>query len=428
MMEDGKISAQEAQRAKLAPMALKLQSDPNSIAPYFVEEIRRYLEKKYGTAEVHEGGLRVYTTLDMDLQQAANRAVLQGLASYERRHGWVGRLPNVLASGGDLEHYDHARLARCQCKPAAILHGLVTQVSPHAAIVRLGRITGTIDAAAIKWTGRRTPNEILSAGDVVYVRVLSVDGNRAQLALEQDSGVQGALLAIDNQSGEIRAMVGGRDFEDSKFNRATQALRQTGSSFKPYVYTAAIDQGASPDDMVLDAPITFLTASGPYTPHNYDNRFEGNITLRRALAQSRNIPALKLAQQVGMHTVIEYARRFGITSQIQPYLPVALGAAEVTLLEHTAAFSAFPNDGVRVAPHTIRKVADYDGRVLEESLPEIRDVVSERTARIMTSMLREVVQHGTATLGPQAEASAGAEKREPPTISPTPGSWGSRLR
>ena len=224
-----------------------------------------------------------------------------------------------------------------------------------------------------------------------------LDGNRAQLALEQDSGVQGALLALDNQSGEIRAMVGGRDFEDSKFNRATQALRQTGSSFKPYVYTAAIDQGVSPDDMVLDAPTTFLTASGPYTPHNYDNRFEGNITVRRALAQSRNIPALKLAQKVGMHTVIEYARRFGVTTQIQPYLPVALGAAEVTLQEHTAAFSTFPNDGVRVAPHTIRKVADYSGRVLEESLPEIRDVVSERTARTMTSLLREVVQHGTGT-------------------------------
>jgi penicillin-binding protein 1A len=161
------------------------------------------------------------------------------------------------------------------------------------------------------------------------------------------------------------------------------------------VYTAAIDRGASPDDLVLDAPVTFQTASGAYTPHNYDARFEGNITLRRALADSRNIPAIRVAQQVGIHTVIDYVRRFGITSQIQPYLPVALGAAEITLLEHTAAYSTFPNDGVRLSPHSIRKVVDYDGHVLEETVPEVRDVVSERTARIMTSMLEEVVRHGT---------------------------------
>jgi penicillin-binding protein 1A len=161
------------------------------------------------------------------------------------------------------------------------------------------------------------------------------------------------------------------------------------------VYTAAIDRGASPDDLVLDAPVTFQTASGAYTPHNYDARFEGNITLRRALAHSRNIPAIKVAQQVGIHTVIDYVHRFGVTSQIQPYLPVALGSAEVTLLEHTAAYSTFPNDGVRVSPHSIRKVVDYDGHVLEETVPEIRDVISEKTARVMTSMLQEVVQHGT---------------------------------
>ena len=394
MMEDGKITAAEAQRAKQAPIVLRLQSDPNSIAPYFVEDIRRYLERKYGSSEVHEGGLKVYTTLDLDLQRAANQAVLDGLASYERRHGWAGSLPNVVASGGDLEHYDNADW-RGPTEPGSYLHGLVTQVSANSAEVRLGRITGTIDVPAIKWTGRKSLATILSVGDVVYVRVVSLADNRAQLALEQDSGVQGALLAIDNASGEIRAMVGGRDFDDSKFNRATQALRQTGSSFKPYVYTAAIDQGASPDDLVLDAPTTFTTASGPYTPHNYDGKFEGNVTLRHALAESRNIPALKLAQQVGIHKVIEYVKRFGITSPMQPYLPLALGSAEVTLLEHTAAYSTFPNDGVRVAPHSIRKVVDYDGHALEENVPELRDVLSEHTARVMTSMLHEVVLHGT---------------------------------
>ncbi len=145
-------------------------------------------------------------------------------------------------------------------------------------------------------------------GDVIYVKVLALPSNgEARVSLEQDSGARGALVAIDNATGGIKAMVGGSDFNRSKFNRATQALRQVGSSFKPYVYTAAIDQGAQPDDTILDAPVTFQTASGPYTPHNYDEKFEGTITLRRALAQSRNIPALKLADKLGIKTVIEYA-------------------------------------------------------------------------------------------------------------------------
>jgi penicillin-binding protein 1A len=229
------------------------------------------------------------------------------------------------------------------------------------------------------------------------VKILSLDPSRkARVTLEQDSGTQGALLAIDNASGEIRAMVGGRDFQLSKFNRATQALRQAGSSFKPYVYTTAIDQGARPDDPILDAPVIFPAASGPYFPHNYDEKYEGTITLRRALAQSRNIPALKLADSIGIRTVEDYAHKFGITSTLPPYLPVALGAAEVTLAEQTSAYSVFPDDGVRRVPRIIRKVTDFDGHVLEENDPETKDVISPRTARLMTSMLQEVVQHGTA--------------------------------
>ena len=200
--------------------------------------------------------------------------------------------------------------------------------------------------------------------------------------------MQGALVAVDNATGEIKAMIGGRDFNLSKFNRATQALRQVGSSFKPYVYTAAIDRGASPDDTILDSPITFQTASGPYTPHNYDQKFEGTITLRRALAQSRNIPALKLAERVGITTVIEYAHRLGISENIPAYLPVALGSAEVTPLEQTSAFSVFPNDGLRVVPRYITKVTDYEGRIFEEDYSDAKDAISSRTARIMTHAAR----------------------------------------
>jgi penicillin-binding protein 1A len=237
---------------------------------------------------------------------------------------------------------------------------------------------------------------MMKVGDICYVKVLSLGTNgAARVSLEQDSGAQGALIAIDNATGGIKAMVGGRDFNDSKFDRATQALRQVGSSFKPYVYTAAIDGGASPDDSILDEPISFETPSGAYTPHNYDEKFEGVITLRRALAQSRNIPALKLASKIGIHNVIDYAERFGITSKLPPYLPLALGSAEITLIEQTSAYSVFPNDGVRITPRFLTRVTDYEGRVLEEDFPDVKDVVSQRTARIMTSMLREVVLHGT---------------------------------
>jgi penicillin-binding protein 1A len=395
MLEDGKITAQVATEARNHPLELKVQHDPNSLAPYFVEEIRRYLENKYGTDQVHQGGLRVYTSLDMDLQRAANRAVLDGLAAYERRHGWKGRLENVLTDKATFANYQHPDWED-EPEVNGYIHALVTAVTPASAAVKLGRYTGALNQADAAWTHRKL-HDIVKPGDIVYVKVLALESaGRARIGLEQDTGVQGALIAIDNSSGEIKAMVGGRDSNLSKFNRATQALRQVGSSFKPYVYTAAIDQGASPDEVILDGPVTFPNPSGPYIPHNYDEKFEGTITLRRALAQSRNIPALKLADQLGIKTVIDYTRRFGITSAIPPYLPVALGAAEVTLFEQTAAFSVFPNDGVRIRPRYITRVTDYEGRLLEENFPDVKDVVSARTARILTAMLQEVVRHGTA--------------------------------
>jgi penicillin-binding protein 1A len=396
MLEDGKITAAEAQRAKSAPLQLDIHPEPNDVAPYFVEEIRQYLEKKYGAEEVHEAGLRVYTSLNLEMEAAARRAVLEGLAAYERRHGWKGNLLNVLANGDSLATYHHVDWDSTITLESYV-HALVAEVRPQEAIIKFGSYQSRLGLPEIKWTRYKSPSEFLTRGDLVYIKVLELNGFESQVSLEQESGVQGALLALDNSTGDVKAMVGGRDFEQSKFNRATQAERQVGSSFKPYIYTAAIDHGLTPDDTVLDAPITFQTASGPYTPHNYDNKFEGEITFRHALAESRNIPALKVTERIGgIKTVIDYARKFGITSPLPAYLPVALGAADITLTEQTAAFTTFPNDGVRVAPRYIRKVTTYDGRVLEENYPEVKDVISARTARIMTGMLREVVLHGTA--------------------------------
>jgi penicillin-binding protein 1A len=394
MVEDGKITAAQANDARSAPLTLRLAHDPNSLAPYFVEEIRRYLEGKFGTDQVHEGGLKVYTSLDVELQKAANQAILDGLAAYERRHGWKGHLENVVGDGEVLEKYSHPDWDD-EPEVGGYVHALVTSAGPGIATLKFGRYTAALGQADVAWTKHKLA-DILKTRDVCYVKIVALGANgAAKVGLEQDSGAQSALIAIDNATGGIKAMVGGRDFNTSKFDRATQALRQVGSSFKPYVYTTVIDGGASPDDTILDEPISFDTPSGPYTPHNYDEKFEGIITLRRALAQSRNIPALKLANKVGIKSVIDYAERFGVTSKLPPYLPVALGSAEITLLEQASAYSVFPNDGVRVSPRYITRVTDYEGRVLEEDFPDVKDVISERTARIMTSMLREVVLHGT---------------------------------
>lgn len=394
MLEDGKITAQRAAAARETPLGLDLAHDLNSLAPYFVENIRRYLENKYGSDRVHEGGLRVYTSLDVDMQRAARKAVLDGLATYEKRQGWKGHLENVLSEGAELKTYENPDWDD-EAEVGDYVHALGTASSGNSATVKFGRYSAELTSVDAAWTHQKI-SEILKPGDVVYVKILALAANgRASVDLEQDSGAQGALVAIDNGTGEIKAMVGGRDFNESKFNRATEALRQVGSSFKPYVYTAAIDKGARPDDTIVDEAVAFQTQSGPYIPHNYEETFEGTITLRRALAQSLNIPALKLANNMGIQTVIDYARRFGISSPIPPYLPVALGAAGVSVLEQTSAYSVFPDDGVRIVPRDILKVSDYEGRVLEEDYPDVKDVISARTARLMTSMLQGVVEHGT---------------------------------
>ena len=394
MIAAGKVTPAEGAAAKETPLRLQIPEDPHSLAPYVVEEIRQYLEKRYGTQQVHEAGLRVYTTLNIDLQRAANSAVLDGLAAYERRHGWRAHLQNIRTDGVSIEQQGGPEWSKLT-QAGSYLYAEVISVSRSSALLRLGHYTANITATDVSWTNK-TLSQLLSVGDLAYVKVIALGpDSQARVRFEEDSGAQGALLAIDSASGEIKAMVGGRDFDRSKFNRATQAMRQVGSSFKPYVYTAAIDHGATPEDSVSDTPATFMTASGPYSPHNYDEKFEGSITLRHALAESRNIPAVRLAQRLGIQTVIGYARRFGIGERIPPYLPIALGAVELTLLEHTSAFSAFPNDGVRARPHSIVKVTDFDGRILEQNYPLVQDVINPRTARTMTSMLRDVVLHGT---------------------------------
>jgi penicillin-binding protein 1A len=390
MLEDGVITAAQAEAARTEPLGLHIQIAPNSVAPWFVEEVRRELEHKFGSDQVHEAGLKVYTTLDLDLQQTANRAVLDGLATYERRHGWKGHLLNVIAGGIDPESFKHPDW-NGSTAPGEYMHAQVVGVLPYEVTARIGEQHVVITPEDWAWTGFKTAEEFLHQGDIIYVHLTGKDGNLLRGKLEQASGVEGSLLAMDNSTGDVLALVGGRDFNLSQFDRATQAERQTGSSFKPYVYTAAVEAGATPDEMIVDGPVSF----GSYTPHDYEGNYLGRISLLKAFADSRNIPALKLAAQVGIHRVISTAHRFGVTTNIPAYLPVALGAVEITLREQVAAYSVFPNDGIRIAPRMVRRVTTADGIPMNEDPSEVREVTSAKTARIMMTFLKEVTHSGT---------------------------------
>src|SRR5579863_89008 len=395
MAHDRKISEAQAEAAMKEPLGLHVESLRNDLAPYFVEEVRQYLEHTYGTAAVHEQGLRVYTSLNVTMQKAADQAVRDGLHAYDRRHGWRGKLPNILEQNlSPLEKYQDEDWRNTPRK-GDYVNGLVTAVEPTFATLKIGTYHAMLTPADFAWTGSKSPKQLLKVGDVVCVSVKDVSGLTVRAQLEQVPAAQAALLAIDNPTGEIKAMVGGYDFEESKFDRATQAVRQTGSSFKVYVYAEALQMGMNPFDTVVDEPVTFRSGGQNYSPKNYDEKFEGRITLRRALADSRNVPAVRLLDHVGVLNVIELARKFGITSPLPPYLPLALGAADLSLMEHTSAFTVFPDDGIHIEPHYIRRVTSYDGAVLEEPRPKVTDVIPPEVARTMVAMLEEVVQFGT---------------------------------
>src|ERR1700691_1581549 len=391
----GKITDAVAESTAKEPLGLHVESLRNDLAPYFVEEIRQYLEHTYGTAAVHEQGLRAYTTLNVDMQKSADRAVRDGLHAYDRRHGWRGNLPNILHDNvSTLDNYQNDDW-KGAIQKGDYLTGLVTSVQPTFAYIKIGPYRALLTPADFAWTAHKSAAELVKPGDLVTVQIDELNGTAAEVELEQVPVAQAALIAIDNATGGIKAMVGGYDFEDSKFDRATQAMRQTGSSFKVYVYAEALAQGASPFDTVVDEPVTFHTGSQDYSPHNYDEKFEGGITLRRALADSRNVPAVRLLDKVGIENTVELARKFGLTSPLPPVLPLALGSADLTLIEHTSAFTVFPDDGIHIEPHYLRRVTSYDGAVMEELRPNVTDVIPPEVARTMVAMLEEVVQFGT---------------------------------
>lgn len=280
-----------------------------------------------------------------------------------------------------------------------IVPALVTSVAPATAHLRIGGLAAELDKAGVLWTRRASVADVVKVGELIDVEITALDDDSkvAKVTLEQTPIVEGSLVALDNHTGQILAMVGGYSFSRSKFNRATQAYRQMGSSIKPFLYTAAIDRGLTPTMILVDEPTTFDAGEGqpPYQPGNYDGKFEGAITLRRAVEDSRNIPAVKVIQMLGPVQVAAYAKRFGFSLEFRPFLSMALGAQEATLLETTSAYSAFANHGIRMEPFYAQKVTDREGSLLEERRPQPRDAIRADTAYVINSLLQGVIQRGT---------------------------------
>jgi penicillin-binding protein 1A len=404
MAEEGHITQAVADAAKQKPIVTRGEpSQGSTIAPYYVEEVRKYVEAKYGAKALYENGLTVRTTLDAELQRVANRALDRGLRGVAKRRGIWRRPRNVVAEGRSVDAFKHDRWSRAiavgDIVPAVVVSVDGKDVKAGAARVRFGRYTAELTRPGYQWTRRTHAADLVRPGDLIEVGVTTLDETgKATITLEQEPQLEGALVALDNRSGQILAMVGGYSFTRSKFNRATQAFRQLGSTFKPFLYTAAIDRGLTPTSILNDSPTVFDAGEGqpPYTPGNYDGKFEGPITLRRALEDSRNVPAVRVMEMLGPRQVVAYAKRFGFPEDFPPYLSTALGAAEATLLETTSAYTAFPNHGIRLQPYLVESIVDREGNTLEETRPTPREAIRADTAFMITNLMRGVVQRGTA--------------------------------
>ena len=403
MAEEKYLTAEEATAAKSLPLGLHIRRDPPSIAPHFLEEVRKYLEKEYGSQRIYQGGLRVYTTLDPDMQREAVRALRKGLRTIDRRaRGFVKVEATILKDGNfpdpiHLDEWDWPFAA------GDVVHGVVLASERTLALVQIGAYRARVSPAEMAWTRHSSVAEVLPRGAIApfLIQSLSDEGGRkdAKVLLEQEPKVEGSLHAMDVKTGGVKAMVGGYDFERSKFNRATQAMRQTGSAFKPIVYSAAVEKlHWTPATIIVDSPISFPNPWNKtvWSPQNYDYKYLGPIPVRQAVEQSRNIPAVKTLQAVGLESGIEYARKLGLAGELPPFLPIALGAGEATLMEMVAAYATFANQGLRMKPFLIARITDRDGNIIEEARPQARDAIRADTAFILTSLLRGVATRGTA--------------------------------
>jgi penicillin-binding protein 1A len=382
-------------------------------APFYTEHIRRYVAQKYGEETLYQEGLQIYAAVDLALQTAAREAIQRGLRDLDKRQGYRGPHRNIAPEAREAFLTSLVEQREAPLAVDMIVPGVVTAVDDQKGrvMVALGDATGELLLEDMAWARKpdpevgywavkvRRPGEVLSAGDLIDVRLKeqgAQDGSW-HLALEQTPKSQSALLCIAAETGYVKAMVGGRDFQDSQFNRAIQSRRQPGSAFKPIIYAAAIDKGYTPATMILDAPIVFEDTARDFTwkPRNYAEKFYGPTLLRHALAQSRNVVTVKILRDIGIDYAIDYAHKMGIASHLNRDLSIALGSSGVSLLEVVNAYTVFANQGFRVEPIFVKRITDRDGQVLEENRTRREKVIEKTTAYIMNSLLESVVKEGT---------------------------------
>jgi len=414
---------------------LRIQSRESayfSKAPYFTEFIRHQVERKYGKEMLYQEGLRIYTTIDLSLQRIAQNSVEIGLRELDKRQGFRGPIQR-LSQKEIKELLGKKRGPTAPLPQNEIFEGIILSKddSKKFYTVWVEDRKGTLPFSEMAWALHikptphfapekvKTPSDLLKTGDVVHVKVkesLKKD-QPLLLSLEQEPLVQGALLCIDPKTGYVKAMVGGRDFSESQFNRATHSRRQPGSAFKPVIYAAALEKGYTPSTILMDSPVEYSDHDGGtyWAPKNYDKNFMGPITFRNALAHSRNVVTVKILEDIGVGYALKFIKKLGVDSRIKRDLSIALGTSGVSMLELTGAFTVFANGGERIKPIFIKKIVTIKGEVLEENYPYIEldekeeeeeipeiptpvqkeRVISPQNAFIMTHLLQGVVQHGT---------------------------------
>jgi len=382
--------------------------------PVYTEHIRRYIAKKYGDDVLYKEGLKIYSAVNIEMQKMAREEIRKGLYTLDKREGYQGPIKHLKPE--EIESFSkelQLELEKAPLEEGKIVNGVVIEINDknNTVIVRMGSTLGVIRIDDMRWARKPDPEiayyetrvihvgEVLKVGDIIQVHVKNkiFDTDRWWLSLEQVPRVQAALLCIESETGNVKVMMGGKDFRESQFNRAIQSRRQPGSAFKPIIYAAALDKGYTPATMIIDSPIVYEDTEHDFTwkPRNYKEKFYGPTIFRDALAKSRNVVTIKILQDIGIDYAIDYARKLGISSNMNRDLSIALGSSGASLLELVSAYSVFNNLGYLVEPVFITKILDREGNVIEEGNPVRRKVIEQNTAYIMTSLLEGVVKHGT---------------------------------
>ena len=408
-MEEAKfITATEREQAAAEILNFR-RPGVEQAAPYFVEYIRQLMVAKYGESMVYKGGLKIFTTLDMEMQKAAEAAFAAGLRELDKRQGWRGPLRTVDITAPTLPMV--TATTDQALKVGDYREGVVTKVGKDQFLVQIGTTVANLAFDDMAWAKRRltgpdtkkdvvvNPNLklVLKPGDVIEVMVKKLERGIVQVQLEQTPVVEGGLIALEPGKGAIRAMIGGYEFARSEYNRAVQAKRQPGSAFKPMIYATAVSQGMSPASVILDAPVVYEQDQDEKTwkPENYGRKIHGMVSLRDALAHSHNLATVRLLDKVGIKNVIEFAKTVGITSPLAADLSLGLGSSSVGLMELTSTYCVLLNQGIRAEPYAIQFVKDNAGNVLELTEPHPQEVISKETAYLITNMMEDVIQKGT---------------------------------